>query len=200
MIVPGIWNSDPEHWQSLWQADREASDGRVVRIAPASWSHPDAEDWQAAITSAVASLDPADGPPVLVAHSLGVLAAARWLSDATHDDREQRAGRDDRERHTGGAAPVAGALLVAPPDPEAPGFPPEASGFTAPAHRSVFSNVHLVVSDDDPYCAADRALAFASTLGATVHRIGAAQHVNVAAGVGAWEAGRALLGTIDRPD
>ncbi|WJX99547.1 alpha/beta fold hydrolase [Curtobacterium sp. 458] len=191
VIVPGIWNSDPEHWQSRWQADREAADGRVVRIAPASWSHPDPEDWQAAITSAVASLDPADGPPVLVAHSLGVLAAARWLSDPA---------RRDRERRTGGAAPVAGALLVAPPDPEAPGFPPEASGFTAPAHRSAFGNVHLVVSDDDPYCAADRALAFASTLGATVHRIGAAQHVNVAAGVGEWEAGRALLGTIDRPD
>lgn len=181
MIVPGIWNSDPEHWQSLWQTEREADDGRVVRIAPASWAHPDPEDWRAAITSAVASLDPADGPPVLVAHSLGVLAAAQWLADPAR------------------AARIAGALLVAPPDPEAPGFPPEARGFAAPTHRSAVGNVHLVVSDDDPYCSADRALRFASTLGATVHRIGAAQHVNVAAGIGAWEAGRALLATIDRP-
>lgn len=190
MIVPGIWNSDPGHWQSLWQAERAADDGRVVRIAPTSWSHPESDDWQAAISTAVASLDPADGPPVLVAHSLGVLAAARWLSDP---------GRAARGRIAGGALPVAGALLVAPPDPAAPGFPQEASGFTAPTGRSVIGNVHLVVSDDDPYCSADRALEFASTLGATVHRIGALQHVNVAAGVGAWEAGRALLRTIDRP-
>ncbi len=33
-----IWNSDPEHWQSIWQ-DERGSD--AVRIAPASWSEPD---------------------------------------------------------------------------------------------------------------------------------------------------------------
>ncbi|WP_368086573.1 alpha/beta hydrolase, partial [Curtobacterium sp. MCBA15_016] len=46
VIVPGIWNSDPDHWQSLWQDDRSADDpGAVVRIAPASWSEPDPDDW-----------------------------------------------------------------------------------------------------------------------------------------------------------
>ncbi len=192
MIVPGIWNSDPDHWQSRWQADREAEDGRVVRIAPASWSHPDPEDWQAAITSAVASLDPEDGPPVLVAHSLGVLAAAQWLSD--HESVARGLSRPGPT-----PLPVAGALLVAPPDPEAEGFPPGAHGFTAPTRPAAVDNVHLVVSDDDPYCSAARAVAFATTLGATVHRFGAVQHVNVASGVGAWSAGRALLSTIDRP-
>ncbi len=182
MIVPGIWNSDPEHWQSRWQAEREAGDGLVVRIAPSSWSHPEADDWHEAITRAVLTLDPADGPPVIVAHSLGVLAAARWLADPAS------------ARH-----PVAGALLVAPPDPEGDRFPPEAHGFAAPTARAAFGNVHLVVSDDDPYCSAGRAEAFAHVLGATVHRIGAAQHVNVAAGVGYWAAGRALLATVDRP-
>ncbi|WP_022904650.1 alpha/beta hydrolase [Curtobacterium sp. B8] len=177
VIVPGIWNSDPEHWQSRWQAAREAEDGRVVRILPASWGEPEPDDWQAAITRAV---EATDEPPVLVAHSLGVLAAARWLASpeaSTH--------------------PVAGALLVAPPDPDGPGFPDAARGFTAPAGVSHVEDVRLVVSDDDPYCSADRAIEFATVLGATVHRIGAVQHVNVAAGVGWWHEGRALLDAID---
>ncbi|MBK0297477.1 alpha/beta hydrolase, partial [Bacillus sp. S34] len=41
MIVPGIWNSDPDHWQSRWQAERAAVDPEgVVRIEPTSWSDP----------------------------------------------------------------------------------------------------------------------------------------------------------------
>lgn len=177
MIVPGIWNSDPEHWQSRWQAEREAEDGRVVRIDPASWSDPEPDDWQAAITRAV---DAFDEPPVLVAHSLGVLAVAQWL-----------AGPE------AAAHPVAGALLVAPPDPDAAEFPAAARGFVAPTGASLVEDVHFVVSDDDPYCSADRAIGFASVLGATVHRVGRAQHVNVAAGVGWWPEGRALLDAVD---
>jgi predicted alpha/beta hydrolase family esterase len=167
VIVPGIWNSDPEHWQSHWQDDRGED---AVRIAPTSWSEPDPDDWSAAIDRAVAAVQ---GVPVLVAHSLGVLAVTRWLAD--HDD-----GR------------VAGAFLVAPPDPDAPGFPGAARGFTAPT-GAVSTPTLLVVSDDDPYCTAERAEEMAATIGAEVRRIGAHGHVNIASGVGEWAAGRALV-------
>lgn len=167
MIVPGIWNSDPEHWQSHWQSGRRE---QAVRIAPTSWSGPDPDDWSRAIDSAVAAVD---GPPVLVAHSLGVIAAWRWLVE--HDD-----GR------------VAGAFLVAPPDPDAPGFPAAAAGFRLP-ERAVATPTLLVVSDDDPYCERERAEQMGATLGADVRRIGASGHVNVASGVGPWPIGRALL-------
>ncbi len=166
VIVPGIWDSDPDHWQSIWQ--RERGDA-AVRTAPASWSEPDPADWQRAIGRAV---DAVPRPPVLVAHSLGVLAAADWLAD--HGDR------------------VAGAFLVAPPDPDGPSFPAAAVGFRAPSRRVTAPTV-LVVSDDDPYCSADRALGFARTMGAEVARVGRQQHVNVASGVGAWPEGRRLL-------
>jgi len=176
VIVPGIWNSDPDHWQSLWQADRAAAEPeQVVRIEPTSWSAPEPGDWSSAITRAVRELDE---PPVLVAHSLGVLAVAGWLSGP------------DRP-------PVAGAFLVAPPDPAGPAFPAAAAGFAEPAARSAVPSL-LVVSDDDPYCSAERALAFAATLGSEPVRVGAAGHVNVASGVGAWPAGRALLDGFDR--
>lgn len=180
MIVPGIWNSDPDHWQSRWQDDRAEHDSRVLRIAPTSWSEPDPTDWCAAVTRAVTA---SDEPPVLIAHSLGVLAVAAWLRDAGHP-------------------PIAGAFLVAPPDPLAPGFPAAAVGFTDPTaatHQTVPGvPLHLVVSDDDPYCSADRAVAFAAALGARAVRVGALGHVNVASGVGEWAAGRALLDEFER--
>ncbi|MFJ3383109.1 MULTISPECIES: RBBP9/YdeN family alpha/beta hydrolase [unclassified Curtobacterium] len=171
VIVPGIWNSDPEHWQSRWQAERG---GDAVRIAPTSWSEPEPADWFAAIDRAIAAVD---GPPVLVAHSLGVLAVAGWLA--------ADGGRNDDGR-------VAGAFLVAAPDPGAPGFPEAAAGFAAP-DRAVRTPTLLVVSDDDPYCTPERAEAMAASLGSDVRRIGAHGHVNVASGVGEWPDGRALL-------
>ncbi|RPE82172.1 hypothetical protein EDF28_2045 [Curtobacterium sp. PhB137] len=191
MIVPGIWNSDAEHWQSVWQ--RERGDD-AVRIAPASWGEPDPGDWRDAISRAVASCAE---PPVLVAHSLGVLAVADWLAAAAAD-------AADAAAVAGAAGPtVAGAFLVAPPDPAAPGFPAAASGFAAPrpipaGTAAARVPTCLVVSDDDPYCTADRALAFAETMGAAVLRVGPLGHVNVASGVGAWPAGRELLGAFER--
>lgn len=200
MIVPGIWNSDPDHWQSVWERERAQQDEHderderdehdqhdqrderhhheqraVVRIAPTSWSDPDPDDWRAAISTAVASCTE---PPVLVAHSLGVLAVADWLATTTE-----------------APALVAGALLVAPPDPLGDAFPAEASGFVAPRPVLPAQQVptRLVVSDDDPYCSVDRAVVFADAMGADVVRVGALGHVNVASGVGAWHAGRELL-------
>ncbi|WP_412169508.1 RBBP9/YdeN family alpha/beta hydrolase [Curtobacterium flaccumfaciens pv. flaccumfaciens] len=186
VIVPGIWNSGPDHWQSVWE--REQQDERdqrgqhvqhqqraAVRIAPTSWSDPDPDDWRAAISTAVASCPES---PVLIAHSLGVLAVADWL--ATTAD---------------APALVAGAFLVAPPDPLGDTFPDEAAGFVTPRPVPPAQQVptRLVVSDDDPYCSADRALVFADAMGADVVRVGALGHVNVASGVGAWPAGRELL-------
>ncbi|MBA8990170.1 hypothetical protein FHW23_001416 [Curtobacterium pusillum] len=193
VIVPGIWNSGPDHWQSLWQDERAADDVHgVVRIEPTSWSEPDPGDWTAAISRAVAA---SDEPPVLIAHSLGVLAVAGWLRDA-------------------GRAPIAGAFLVAPPDPLGPGYPGAAVGFTPPTGTgaapvaptgagavgaaSPVAPLRMVVSDDDPYCSADRAVAFAGALGADVVRVGALGHVNVASGIGSWPAGRALLEDFER--
>lgn len=171
VVVPGIWGSDPDHWQSRWQDERGDA---AVRIAPTSWSEPEPEDWDRAITAAV---DACARPPLLVAHSLGVLAVADWLAEHAVGHAAER---------------VVGAFLVAPPDPGAPVFPAEAAAFRAP-QRPVAAPTALVVSDDDPYCSADRAVGFAAVLGARVLRVGDRQHVNVASGVGAWPEGRRLL-------
>ncbi len=182
IVVPGIDNSGAEHWQSRWQ---RAWGGGADRIRPASWTRPEIDDWLAALDRAVGT-DPATvadatvsaGPVdiVLVAHSLGCLAVARWLREA---------GRTGAER-------VRGAFLVAPPDTDGPEFPAAACGF-AVADGPIPVPAVMVTSDDDRYCtpaAADRLAA-----GWAVPRIGVGRlgHLNSASGLGDWPAGRDLF-------
>lgn len=90
LVVPGLNDSGPGHWQSLWQ-DRHPSIRRVVQ---SDYATPDLARWADAVARAVES---AAEPPVVVAHSFGCLAAVRAV-------RYHR-------------VTLAGALLVAPADP-----------------------------------------------------------------------------------
>lgn len=168
VIVPGIDGSGPDHWQSHWE--RELGP-RAGRIAPASWDRPDAADWLRAVDAAVTE------PAVLVAHSLGCLAVASWL---TSDD-GPAAGR------------VLGAFLVAPPDPDGPRYPATAAGFTAPDAPLGVPAVVVASASDDPYSGPGRAAEQAAAWRATYIDAGPVGHVNEAAGVGAWFDGWRLL-------
>lgn len=179
VTVPGIGGSGPDHWQTRWDADLPAT-----RIRPSSWDIPDPHDWSAATSRAVtpSGTGPApdgteatcdSGRVVLVAHSLGCLAAASWLI-----------------QH--GPGPVVGAMLVAVPDPDGPAFPPEAPGFAAVRIRLPVPTV-VVVSENDPYARPAWAHALAADWGAAVADVGPLGHINAASGVGAWPQGRNLL-------
>jgi hypothetical protein len=102
VMLPGIYNSGPTHWQTLWESDRS-----FVRFEPPDWDEPVRAEWIAALETAVAS---APEPPVLVAHSLSCLLVPTWAAESD--------------------TPVAGAFLVTPVDPAAPVFPerPTSSG------------------------------------------------------------------------
>nr|WP_246212700.1 alpha/beta fold hydrolase [Marivivens donghaensis] len=95
ITVPGIGGSGPDHWQSLWEAKHPG----ITRFAPSNWDEPDLTDWLAALDAAVAA---APTPPILVAHSLGCLLAARYC--ASHD------------------RTIKGIFSVARPIPSAPSF------------------------------------------------------------------------------
>ncbi|SHM47897.1 hypothetical protein SAMN05192549_101689 [Duganella sacchari] len=180
LIVPGIGNSGAEHWQTRWQ-EKYAD---ITRIAPASWDAPECDDWVAAIERAVQ----ASGPQTLiVAHSLGCLAVAHWA----------------HSRVTGGAATdtngIAGALLVAVPDPDGPVFPGAARGFAPlPTQRLPFPSL-IVASDDDPYAKADYAQRCAQAWGSRLYRIGKRGHINAASGLGDWPEGWRLLESLTGP-
>lgn len=93
LVIPGLHDSPPGHWQSWLQAfDRNA-----VRVVQRDWARPDVDRWAARIASTLARAG--NGPWIAVAHSFGALALLRHL--ALQPD-----------------SPIAAALLVAPADPD----------------------------------------------------------------------------------
>lgn len=167
LILPGLDDSGPGHWQTRWQWTRR----NVRRFAPASWSDPDPDDWVAAVDRAVAA---ASGRLVLVAHSLGCIALARWA--AAHDD----------ER-------VAAAMLVAPCDPERPGALRQVAAF-APTPRVPlpFRSV-VVASSDDPHASLARSRAMAHDWGSSIVEAGTLGHINARSGLDDWPFGQVIL-------
>jgi len=105
LIVPGLNDSPPGHWQSWLQASHHGA----VRVVQHDWRSPQLERWSARIASTLARAG--DGPWIAVAHSFGVLALVHHL--ARQPD-----------------ARVAAALLVAPADPHKFGL-----GAALPAQR-----------------------------------------------------------------
>jgi uncharacterized protein len=172
-LVPGLYDSGPEHWQRHWQRQRGF---RVVEQR--DWQTPRRDDWVATIEAAVdaAVATGVTGPIVLAGHSLGCTTIAHWAATTRH------------------AARVRGALLVAPSDVEAPSYPPGTTGFAPmPLSRLPFASV-VVASSDDPYVTPQRARQLAAAWGAELVDIGAAGHINTASGHGPWPEGLALLG------
>lgn len=169
IIVPGLDGSDHNHWQSAWESDWLPN---ATRIAPASWTHPDRDDWIAAISSAVALTDE---PAVFIAHSLGCHASAHWLT-------------------TVGSPAVHGAFLVAPPDPLAPTFPADLlRTFTNLPAKPLPVPGLLIASDNDPYCTVDAATRLAAGWDVPLITTGDDGHLNSDSNLGLWPQGQQLL-------
>jgi serine hydrolase len=166
LILPGIGNSGPDHWQTRW----EGSDPSFRRVVQRDWDHPVREEWVAALDETV---DATGLDTILVAHSIGCLVVSHWVAAS------RRA--------------VKAALLVAPPNPGAPAFPKEASGFIPlPLVRLPFPSI-VVASSDDPYGSLAFAERCAQSWGGRLVNAGPEGHMNSASGMGAWADGRALL-------
>ena len=166
IVLPGIGGSGEGHWQTLW----ERSDATMRRFSPPDWDEPQLDEWCGALQR---SVEGAEQPPVLVAHSLGCLLVAHWAARSS--------------------SLVAGAFMVAVPDPESPQFPSMADSFgAAPAAPLRFPSV-VIASTDDPYGSAGYARRWAEVRGSRFVNIGAFGHINAASNVGEWEQGKVLL-------
>jgi uncharacterized protein len=165
LIVPGLGNSGPEHWQSLWEARHG-----YLRVQQRDWDHPVCSEWIGSLDRAVRE---AGGGVFIAAHSLGTLLVTHWLARTK--------------------LRIGGALLVAVPDPEAPSFPPQARGF-APISRVRLDCLSIVVaSTDDPYGDLPFVQQCAGSWGSRLVNIGKAGHINAASGLGEWNEGHRLL-------
>lgn len=167
MMLAGLWNSGPQHWQTLW----EQKHPEWKRAPHRDWNNPECDEWVAEVDAAIAVCE---GPPVLVAHSLACVTAARWAA-------------------SGSPLKIAGAFLVAPSDVDAPGYPVEAVGFQPmPLEKLPFPSI-VVASSNDPYVTLERARAFAAAWGSKFVEIGEAGHINGASGYGEWPEGERML-------
>jgi uncharacterized protein len=166
LILPGIGNSDPEHWQSLWEKDNPS----FMRVQQNDWNRPVCEEWLVVLENYVAR---AGTNVVLATHSLACVLVAHWASRSN-----QR---------------IKGALLVAPPNPDEPGFPKEAVGFSpVPLRQLKFPSI-VVASTNDPYGSLAFAKSAAAAWGSRFVDIGAAGHINSKSGFGGWKEGISLL-------
>ena len=167
LILPGIGDSGPGHWQTLWEM---ASPSIFKRVHQRDWEQPVCADWLEALEKAVSM---SGDHVVLVAHSLACLLVVHWAA-VTHRQ-------------------ISGALLVAPPDPDAASFPEQAVGFSPLPIRPLPFQSIVVASTNDPYGAHEFARSFASALGSRFVSIGAAGHINAESGLGEWREGISLF-------
>ena len=175
LLLPGLWNSGPDHWQSHWENSRPG----CIRVVQREWETPSAADWVETLEAAVLA---APGPVVLAAHSLACTLVSRFAAAAS----------------PGATAKVRGALLVAPSDVDAPSYPGGTSGFTPmPLERLPFPGI-VVASSNDEYVTIARARLFARSWGARLVEVGAHGHLNSASKLGMWPQGLALLEELSR--
>ena len=166
LILPGLFNSGPDHWQSHWQQREPA----FVRVMQRDWETPRRSEWVETLDRAV---DQYGSEAVLVAHSSSCALVAFWARDTRRSAK--------------------GALLVAPSDTEASSYPRGPTGWAPMPLEPIPFPTIVVASTDDEYVTLDRAESFARSWGSRLVNVGALGHINSASGLGDWPAGRALL-------
>jgi len=93
LVIPGLHDSGPAHWQSWLQSLHSGA----IRVRQRDWSLPDLDRWAARIANTVTHAG--GGPFIAAAHSFGCLTLARHLAQQAD-------------------SPIVAALFVAPADPD----------------------------------------------------------------------------------
>ena len=169
LIVPGLGNSGPDHWQTRWEERRDD----CVRVELGMWDSPHRNTW---VNNLNAAIRAARRPVILVAHSLGCHAVAWWNA---------------LERP--GDGKVVGALLVAPPKVEGLTADSRLDGFAPLVREKLRFPSLLAASRDDPYVSFKLAKKMARTWGSRLVDVGWLGHVNARSGIGDWPFGEFLL-------
>ncbi len=175
LTVPGLDNSGPSHWQSLW----EAMLPNCQRVDLGMWDAPHRNTWVNKLNLAIHRVNQ---PVILVAHSLGCHVVAWWAAL----ERPVAEGR------------VLGALLVAPPDVETAPADGRVTRF-APTPKNTLPFPSIVVgSHNDPYHSFEGTHSLANHWGSAFADAGRAGHINALSGVGQWLFGRKLLNRLQQ--
>ena len=163
LIVPGYKGSNEDHWQTRWENNITSA----RRVQMGDWHKPVFEDWKANL---VAAVENTTKPIILVGHSIGsqvIVQAAKEFNK-----------------------PVAGALLVAPPDVENPNIRPKHLLTFGPASTDPlpFPSV-AIASRNDHFCSFEKAEDMAASWGSLFMDAGESGHINHESGHGPWPEG-----------
>lgn len=168
ILIPGLYNSNSEHWQSLWEKEYPND---FYRINQNNWETPNCADWIQQIDEELKQFDLTE--VILIGHSIGCIAIANWSQQYKHI--------------------VKGALLVAPADTERPDFPASVTEFNPIAHRPFPFPSLVVTSTNDPYIDTERAMFLTRKWGSEFVAIYNAGHINDQSGYGNWPFGLELI-------
>lgn len=173
LILPGIGNSGPTHWQSLWQKKNPS----FRRVEQLEWESPRCSDWVQRLDDVISAISE---PIVLAAHSSSCALVAHWTLHAENANRTK----------------IRGALLVAPSDPLGQNYPVGPTGFSpVPINALPFPST-VVASTDDRYVTLERAQEYSKAWGSRIVIMENAGHINAASGYGEWPEGLKLLDEI----
>lgn len=173
VIVPGLRDETPAHWQPLLAQEL----AQVVSLPALGRQNIDLAARVAAIDSVVRAIT---GPVIVVAHSGGAMATAHWL----HRTQTR----------------IQGALLATPPTfakPLGPEYPDMAQfaqqGWLAAPAAPLPCRTIVAVSQNDPLGRYEDVSALARGWGAELLDLGEVGHLNPASGFGPWPAAHALI-------
>lgn len=178
LIVPGLRDHVPAHWQTLLEA-------RLDKVRSVPPLEENKLSLAARVDAIQRELEQISGPVILVAHSAGALMVVHWA--ACHD------------------RPIKGALLAAPPDLEAnwpAGYPPpeslRANGWDPlPKGPLPFPTI-VAASTNDHLASLESVTQMARQWGGELVNLGAVGHLNPASGYGEWPQAEDFIRTLDR--
>lgn len=175
LIVPGLHNSGPDHWQTWIESQIPGA----LRVEQDDWANPTIKPWAERVERAIIN---ADKPVFIIAHSFGVLASI--IGAAAVADQ------------------VSGALFVAPADPSRFTISGDRiNNDSSELNTGLFNYIpkeHLgypsiLAASMNDYCMPFKRTAWwSNTWGARLISFGNAGHVNTESGFGKWPEGLAL--------
>lgn len=174
LIVPGLRDHVPDHWQTFLAA--QLKEGCRL-VAPMGRKDLDCARRVAALDAEAMAIQ---GPLVIAAHSAGAMTVVHWALRT--------------RRH------VRGALLAAPADLDTPmpdGYPAKgelsAGGWLpVPRMRLPFRSI-VAASRNDPLASFERVSGFATDWGSELVDLGNVGHLNPGSGYGPWHQAVELL-------
>lgn len=160
LIVPGLNNSGPGHWQTHWEQRLHSA----VRVEQKYWDKPDIDVWADEIALAIKR----QNPRWIIAHSFGCLSTLRALT------------RNGSEYY---GSSVEGLFFVAPADPDK-----FVVRHLLPKKALTIPTV-VVGSKTDPWFGWEKLVVLAKQWQVPLFSAGDAGHINIESGHGDWQDG-----------